>query len=110
MSRDVIAIPVEASTPAGGFQRVLLNDTFQVAAFITRTGHILDVEEGLCADVPHSRRHQQRHQPPAEEGDAPAEGGVGQEQEGGQQQQRPAPGHFNKIPGRQTELSHNNVS
>lgn len=83
VSRDVIAVPVEASTPAGGFQCELLFDDFQGAAFVTRTGHILDVEEGLCADVPDSCCHHQRQQPPAEEGDTPAEGGVGQEEEGG---------------------------
>lgn len=97
VSWDVVAAPVEAGPPAAGFGYELLVDNIQGVGFITRAGRVLDVEEGLGADIPDGCGHRQRQQPPAEEGHTPAEGGVGEEEEGGQQQQRPPPGHFDKI-------------
>lgn len=83
VSWDVIANPVESSPPADSFRCELLVINLYQAVFITRTGHILDVEEGLCAEVPDSCCHHQRKQPPGEKGDTPVEGGIGEEEEGG---------------------------
>lgn len=102
VSRDVVAVPVEAGPPAAGFGCELLFDNVRGVGFKTRAGRVLDVEEGLGADVPDDCCHRQRQQTPAEEGHASVEGGVGEEEEGGQQQQRPPPGHFDKIPARGT--------
>lgn len=97
VSRDVVAMPMEAGLPAGGFRNELWLNNFHRARFITQAGCILDVEEGLCADIPDDCGHYQREQPAAEEGHIPAEGGVGEEEEGSQQKQRPSPGNFDKI-------------
>lgn len=100
VSRYVVAVPEEAGPPAAGFGHELLVDDIQRVGFVTRTRGVLDVEEGLGEGVPHGCCHGERQQPAAEEGDAPAEGGVGEEEEGSQQEQRPSPRHFDKIPAR----------
>lgn len=95
--RDVVAVPVVAGSPAGGFVSEALDELRSVECK-TGAGYVLDVEEGLGADVPHGGGHHQRQQPPAEEGHAPVEGGVGEEEEGSQQQQGPTPGQLDKVP------------
>lgn len=96
VSRDVVPTPEQTGPPAGHSARELVGNE-QSAVFITGAADVLDVEEGLCADVPHSCGYHQRREPTAKEGHAPAEGRVGQEDEGRQQQQRPPPRHFDKI-------------
>lgn len=86
MSRDVVAIPVEAGTPAGDFGGELRLCNVCGRRFKTDTADVLDVEECLSEDVPNSCGHHQGQEPPAEEGHTPAEAGVGKEQEGCQQQ------------------------
>ena len=98
VSRDVVAPPVEAGAPAGHFGGELRVHHLHGGGLKTGAGHVLDVEEGLGAHVPDGRRHRQGQEAPAQEGGAPAEGGVGEEDEGRQQEQRPAPRHFDKIP------------
>lgn len=99
-------MPVEAGPPAPGFGREFLVDDIHGVSFKARAGRVLDVEEGLGADVPKGCCHRQRQQPPAEEVHTSAEGGVGEEEEGRQQQQRPPPGHFHKVPAGETGRSH----
>lgn len=91
VSRDVKAMPVKAGLPAGGFGHKLRFHNTEGAVFVTRASRILDVEEGFCADVPDKCRYCQRCQPAAEGGNTAAEGGVGEEEEQCQQQQRPTP-------------------
>ena len=93
-------MPVEAGPPAADFGRELFVDDVHGVSFITGAGHILNVEEGLSADVPDGCCHHQSQQPSAEERNTSVEGGVGEEEERCQQEQRPPPGHFDKIPAR----------
>ncbi len=85
VSRDVHAVPVKAGAPAAGFGYKLLLDHIHGVSFKTRAGHVLDVEEGLGADIPDGCCNHQRQQPPAENVHSPA-GGVGEDDEGRQQQ------------------------
>lgn len=97
-------MPVEAGPPAADFGHELFVDDIHGVSFITGAGHILDVEEGLSAGVPDGCCHHQSQQPSAQEVNTSVEGGVGEEEEGCQQEQRPPPGHFDKIPGKRKKL------
>lgn len=106
MARDVVAVPVETSLPAADFQRELFLGDVHRVSFITGASHILNVEEGCCAHVPNGCCHQQRQHPAAEEGHFSAEQGVGQQDEGREQQQRPAPGQFDEVAAKEETRSH----
>lgn len=62
VSRDVAPLPVETGPPAGGFGSELAGSKDRSFAFKANARHVLDVEEGLRADVPDSRRHRQGQQ------------------------------------------------
>lgn len=98
VSRDVVAVPAEAGPPAAYFGCEFLHGNIHGVRFKARAGHLLYVVERLCADVPVGCCHHQRQHPPAEERHTSVEGEVGEEKEGRQQHQRPAPRQLDKIP------------
>lgn len=99
VSGDVVAEPVEAGASAGGFggELGLHRGGVQGERSEAGAGRILDVEEGLGEDVPDGGGDGERQQPPRQEGHVTVQGRVGQEHEGSEEQQRPAPRHFHEI-------------
>lgn len=90
-------MPVETSLPAADFECEFFLDSVRSVSLVTRTGYILNVDEGLGADIPNSCCHHQRQHPAGEEGHFPTEQGVSQEDEGREQQQSPTPGQFDEV-------------
>lgn len=97
VSGDVVAEPVEAGASAGGFGGEFVFDVVQGEGPVAEAGGVLDVEEGLCEGVPDGGGDGESEHSARQEGHVPTEGGVGQEHEGSEEQQRPAPRDFDKI-------------
>lgn len=106
VSRDVVAMPVEACLPAGDLGCELIHDNIHTVGFKARASQVLNVGEGLSADFPNGCCHHQRQQALSEEEHAPTEGGVGEKDEGRQQQQSPTPGQFDKVPSGEMRHTH----
>lgn len=61
---------------------------------------MFDTGEDDCADVPDGRAHQQGAQPPQDQASLACQVIVGEGNERQEEAEGPAPGHFDKIPGR----------
>lgn len=104
VSRDVVAVPVEAGSPTRHFRCELPLGDVPSGGLETRAGHVLDVEEGANADIPNSCSNGHWQQPTAKKVNAFAEGGVAEQDEGREQQQRPPPWQLDHIPARRASV------
>lgn len=100
---DVKAIPKATFLVALLLILVLISDPFQGWRLVAAACVVLNAGEDDCADVPDGRAHKQGAQPPQDQASLACQVIVGEGNERQEETEGPAPGHFDKIPGRGRE-------